>query len=133
MKKIWSRVVGSGLLMAGVIGAVATTAPDAAAGNACKCDGIKVTNSSGAEIKVTKVEYRVVGTGTWYTEDLSNKNIKSGSSHTWGSQTLGSASNGDMLELKVVYENGFGTVFRSAPKTAAGACDKNHTYALTVQ
>lgn len=131
MKKGWSRVFGAGLVVA-VAGVVATASSPAQAGNEC-APSFSITNETGGTIKITKVKYRVVRTGDFFTEDLGNKNVGKGSSASWGSQRLGKAGIGEALEFQVVYEDGFNKQFTTGTQGTSGVCGNSKTYSLKVR
>jgi hypothetical protein len=130
-KLILSLVSTLGLSIAGA--GVATASPT------CTPD-IKVdyVGGAGSSIKVLKIKYRLDGTHKWHVEELGNRVIDKGKSHTFKSQRLGSVAKGQKIDLLAVYleddGKGYGTKEHESPIRNSGKeCENNVTYDIDVK
>jgi hypothetical protein len=98
-----------------------------------KVDYVK---GSGSSIKVTKIQYRLDGTGAWENEGVTDKVIDKGKSHTFKSQRLGSVAKGQKIDLRVVFKpdtgNNYGAEKTSPIRNSGKACQNNVTYSIDV-
>jgi hypothetical protein len=127
-----------GLYLMAAVGLVGTTAPRATA-DSQKCrPNVRVTNSSGNDIKVTKFKYKVSGSPEVFTESLVNKNLSPNETENWPSQTLRFAVKGVVVsetavEFKPDTGPGWGSPTSSAWFPHSFTCGDNHNYIQTIQ
>jgi len=126
-----------GLYVMAAIGLVGTTAPRATADSENCRPNVRVTNSSGNDIKVTKFKYKVTGSPEIFTESLVNKNLSDDETENWPSQTLRFAVKGVVIsetavEFKPDTGPGWGSPTTSAWFPHSFTCGDNHNYIQTI-
>lgn len=98
-------LIAAGMMMSGT----------AAAGDNCKNFTINITNQSGYQVKVTKVQYRDYDKNKWRKEALTQKILQNNVNWPW-KRNLEHVDN-DLTRIKVSYKEKYGGAFNGYSAT----------------